>query len=82
MGSPTEIIISGREVKVPSDRVTYDQVVTLWNDLHKDEGLHIVGTPGIAYKDGAKDEKGVLLPGKDLQVKDGTSFTVDPEHVS
>ena len=82
MNGATEIYVSGREYKVPGDLVDYEQIVKIWNELHKPENKHIIGTPGIDYKDNAKGEEGVLLPGKDVQVKDGTSFTVDPEHVS
>ena len=49
------------------------------NELHAPEGKHIIGTPGIDYEDDLKGEDGVLLPGKDVQVKDGTSFLVDPD---
>ena len=48
----------------------------------RSENKHIIGTPGIDYEDNLKGENGVLLPGKDVEVKDGTSFSVDPEHVS
>ena len=77
MNGGTEIFVSGRQYKVPGDLVTYEQIVKIWNELHEPEGKHIIGTPGIDYQD-----DGVLLPDKDLSVKDGTSFTVDPEHVS
>ena len=38
--------------------------------------------PESFYEDDLKGEDGVLLPGKDVEVTDGTSFSVDPEHVS
>ncbi len=82
MNGRTEIYVSGREHKVSGDHVTYKQIVKIWNDLHRTENKHIIGTPGIDYENDAKDEDGVLLPGKDVRVKDGTSFSVDPEHVS
>lgn len=82
MNSGTEIFVSGRQYKVQGDLVTYEQIVKVWNELHEPEGKHIIGTPGIDYEDDAKGDDGVLLPDKDLRVKDGTSFTVDPEHVS
>lgn len=82
MAGATEIYVSGREYKVPGDLVYYEQIVKIWNELHAPEGKHIIGTPGIDYEDDLKGEDGVLLPGKDVQVKDGTSFSVDPEHVS
>ena len=82
MTGATEIYVSGREYKVPGDLVAYEQVVKIWNELHAPENKHIIGTPGIDYEDDLKGEDGVLLPGKDVLVKDGTSFTVDPEHVS
>ena len=56
--------------------------MTIWNTLHEAETKHIIGTPGIDYEDNLKGEDGILLPGKDVEVKDGTSFSVDPEHVS
>ena len=82
MNGDTQIYVSGREYKVPGDLVTYEQIVDIWNELHAPEGKQIIGTPGIDYEDDLKGEGGVLLPGKDVEVKDGTSFTVDPEHVS
>ncbi len=82
MNGHIEIYVSGREYKVPDNLVTYDQIVKIWNELHEPENKHIIGTPGIDYEDDLKGEDGVLLPGKDVQVTDGTSFTVDPEHVS
>ena len=82
MNGDTQIYVSGREYKVSGDLVTYEQIVKIWNELHEPEGKHIIGTPGIDYEHDAKDEDGVLLPGKDVSVKDGTSFSVDPEHVS
>ena len=82
MNGDTQIYVSGREYKVPGDLVTYEQIVKIWNELHEAEKKHIIGTPGIDYDDDLKGEGGVLLPGKEVQVKDGTSFSVDPEHVS
>ena len=46
----------------------------IWNKLHEAENKHIIGTPGIDYEDDLKGEDGILLPGKDVEVKDGTSF--------
>ena len=82
MTGNTQIYVSGREYKMPGDCVTYAQVVTIWNELHEAENKHIIGTPGIDYANDLKGEDGVLLPGKHVDVKDGTSFSVDPEHVS
>ena len=78
----TEIYVSGREYKVPGNVVSYEQVVKIWNELHEPENKHIIGTPGIDYDDDLKGDDGILLPGKHVEVKDGTSFSVDPEHVS
>ena len=82
MNGDTQIYVSGREYMVPGHLVTYDQIVKIWNELHEPEDKRIIGTPGIDYEDDLKGEDGVLLPGKDVEVKDGTSFSVDPEHVS
>lgn len=82
MNGDTEIIVSGRPYKVHRIGVTYEEIVGIWNELHESEGLYILGTPGIDYTDDAKGESGILWPGKDVDVKDGTSFSVDPEHVS
>ena len=78
MNGDTQIIVSGREYKVPGNIVTYEQVVKIWNELHEAENKHIIGTPGIDYEDSLKGEDGVLLPGKDVEVKDGTSFLGRP----
>lgn len=82
MNGDTQIIVSGREYKVPGQIVSYEEIVEIWNELHESEGKHILGTPGIDYEDDLKGRDGVLLPGKLVEVKDGTSFSVDPEHVS
>lgn len=82
MQGRTEIYVSGREYKVPGDLATYEQIVKIWNELHKPENKHIIGTPGIDYEGNSKGEDGILWPGKSVRVKDGTSFSVDPEHVS
>ena len=78
----TEIIVGGRQHKVEGHEVSYQQVVEIWNELHKDEGLFIKGTPGIDYTDGPRDSDGVLRVGQTIKVQDGTSFSVDPSHVS
>ena len=38
-----------------------------------------MGTPGIDYRNGGD---GILMPGETIKVQDGTSFSVDPSHVS
>ncbi len=82
MPGRTQIYVSAREYKVDGHRVTYEQIVDIWNELHQSEGKHILGTPGIDYEDDQQGNDGVLLPRHAVQVKDGTSFSVDPEHVS
>ena len=82
MNGDTQIIVSGREYKVPGPTVSYEEIVKIWNELHKSEGIHILGKPGIDYDNDLKGKDGVLLPGKTVDVKDGTSFSVDSEHVS
>ena len=82
MAENIEIIISGREYKTPHEHMTYDDVVKAWDELYRTNDTYLVGKPGIDYRDDAKGEQGVLLPGGEVWVKDGTSFTVDPEHVS
>ncbi len=77
-----QIYVSGREEKVPGPCVTYEEIVKIWNDIHQSENKHIEGTPGIDYEDDADGKDGVLFPGGTVAVKDGTSFSVDPEHVS
>ena len=78
----TEIIVAGRQYKVPGDKVSYQQVVDIWNELHKGEDQHIIGTPGIDYTNGPNDTTGTLYVGEIIKVQDGTSFGVDPQHVS
>ena len=82
MNGDTEIFVSGREYKVKGPTVEYKEIVEIWNKLHEPENKHIIGTPGIDYENDLKGESGVLLPGKTVDVRDGTSFSVDPEHVS
>lgn len=82
MNGDTQIYVSGREYKVPGFIVSYDQIVKIWNELHAAENKHIIGTPGIDYENDKNGESSVLLPGKTVEVEDGTSFSVDPEHVS
>ena len=31
----TEIIVSGREYKVPGHIVSYEEIVKIWNELHE-----------------------------------------------
>lgn len=81
MNGGTEIFVSGRQYKVPGNTVTYEQIVKIWNEMHASENKYIVGTPGIDYKE-PNGKEDVLFPGKSIKVEDGTSFTVDPEHVS
>ena len=82
MNGDTEIYVSGRSYKFPGDQASYDDIVEIWNKLHESEGLNINGTPGIDYENDARSEGGVLRPGQSVGVKDGTSFTVDPQYVS
>ena len=77
-----QIYVSGREYKVPGPDVSYEEIVGIWNELHMQEGKHIIGTPGIDYEQDADGEDGVLISGQKVRVKDGTSFSVDLEHVS
>ena len=83
-GKPTEtqIVVSGRQYTVAGQTVSYEQVVDIWNKLHAAEGKHILGTPGIDYRDDLNGRDGVLFAGESVGIKDGTSFSVDPEHVS
>ena len=50
----TEIYVSGRVYKVPGNLVTYKQIVEIWNELHKAENKHIIGTPGSTTKTARK----------------------------
>ena len=36
MNGDTQIYVSGREYKVPGDLIRHEQVVEIWNELHKD----------------------------------------------
>ena len=81
MNGDTQIVVSGREYKVPGFEVTYEQIVSIWNELHKSENKYILGKPGIDYEN-ADGKDGVLQPGQSIKVIDGTKFIVDPEHVS
>lgn len=78
----TRIVVSGREYTISGRTVSYQQIVDIWNELHQAENKHILGTPGIDYVDGLGGADGILLPGESIDVEDGTSFSVDPEHVS
>ena len=77
-----QIYVSGREWKVPGPCVTYDEIINIWNEIHRSENKQIKGNPGIDYENDADGKDGVLFPGKTVAVKGGTSFSVDPEHVS
>ena len=76
----TEIVVSGRRVKIPGDQISYDDVVEIWN--RENAPQEILGTPGIEYRNDALGQSGILKPGESIGVKDGTSFKVDPQHVS
>ena len=82
MNGDTQIVVSGRKYKVPGKTVSYEEIVKIWNKLHEPENKHIIGTPGIDYENNRDGKDGILFPGKTVDVQDGTSFTVDPEHIS
>ena len=82
MNGETLIYVSGRAYRVSGHVVNYDQIVEIWNKLHEAENKHIIGTPGIDYENALESREGVLLPRQSVRVKEGTSFSVDPEHVS
>lgn len=83
MNEKMTICVSGRMCEAPCNKsVTYEQIVKIWNEQHAAENKHIIGTPGIDYENDSKGKDGILLPGKRVEIKDGTSFSVDPEHVS
>ena len=50
MNGDTQIVVSGREYKVPGKSVRYEEIVQIWNKLHEPEDKHIIGTPGIDYE--------------------------------
>ncbi|MDE2937706.1 MAG: hypothetical protein OXR67_02125 [Chloroflexota bacterium] len=77
-----EVYISGRAYKAPGDHMTYEDVVKAWDELYRTDDTYLIGNPGIDYQDDAKGERGVMFPGDKVWIKDGTSFSVDPEHVS
>ncbi len=53
MNGDTQIIVSGREYKVPGNVVSYEQVVKIWNELHQAENRPCRTASGPASGTGA-----------------------------
>ena len=75
LGKGFEVVVNGRRTRVPTDQVTFDQVV---NMAYPDGG----SGPQIAYtvtfyNGGGRREEGGLTEGDPpVKVKDGTVFNV------
>ena len=64
----------------PNYHIMFEDIVKLWNDLHKAENRCIIGNPSISYENDARGKNGILLPLEGLTIKNGTSIQVDIWH--
>ena len=76
-----EIFLNGLPYKVDTEELSYEQVVKIWNEVHRKEGEQIIGTPSVEYHQDAGGKDGILLPGKSVKVTDGTAFSVSPDQI-
>ena len=68
------IIVNGTPHVVPTDEVTFDEVV---NIAYPDGGRGELITYTVTYYDGGgRPEEGALIEGEAAKVKDGTVFNV------
>ena len=73
-----QIYVDNRECEFSYDYISFEQVVNLWNVLHKDENVQILGNPGIDYRVG--NDANILFPGERVEVKEGMKFHVSLYH--
>lgn len=68
------IIIDGSPYEVPKDKIAFEQIVNLAFDNNPPQGPNVVITVKYSKGEGGKD--GSLLPGQNVEVKEGMVFNV------
>lgn len=68
------IIVNARKKEVHTDEMTFEHVVDLAFDGKAPVGRDIVIT--VTYRRAAHDRQGTLMPGQEVQIKNGTVFNV------
>ena len=74
------ILVDNRSCEVHTNTISFEQIVELWNDLHKKEQIHIEGNPGMDYQVG--QDANIIFPGESVIVSEGMKFNVHPYHNS
>jgi len=68
------IIVNGRKKEVEKDKMSFEDIVNLAFDNNPPKGELIVIT--VTFSKGEGGKQGTLLPGQDVNVKDGMIFNV------
>lgn len=68
---PIDIIVNGRIVETFEKKLSYTEVIVIaFGSYEETDGLAYT----VTYSKGHSNEKGILLPGKDVPVKKGMVF--------
>jgi hypothetical protein len=75
-GQPKQftIIVNGREKKVTTDELSYEQVLDLAYNNNPPSGPYIVIT--VTYRNDAHHKQGTLVVGQTVEIRNGTIFNV------
>lgn len=68
------VIVNGREKKVTTDELSYDQVVNLAFNDKPPTGPNIVIT--VTYRNAEDNKQGTLVAGQTVEIRNGTIFNV------
>lgn len=71
---PVEIIINAQKFQVPKGKITFEAVVSLAYNGRPPTGPNVVIT--VTYSKGEGGKQGSLLPGGDVETKEGMVFNV------
>ncbi len=75
-GQPKQftIIVNGREKKVTTDELSYEQVLDLAYNNNPPSGPNIVIT--VTYRNAEENKQGTLVAGQTVEIRNGTIFNV------
>jgi hypothetical protein len=74
IGNSVEIIINAQEFHVAKGKITFEAVVNLAYDGTPPTGPNVVIT--VTYSKGAGGKQGSLLPGAEVETREGMVFNV------
>lgn len=77
-----EITVSAREWQAPNTIFSYEQIVDAWNDLKGDADVRIIHAPGVEFEGAKEPKRGLLFPREFIEILEGTSSSVNPQHVA